>query len=303
MREQALLRHIYDRSAPLAGFPGIVQGPGDDCAVVNIQSPVLLKVDQVIEGRHFVEGTLLDLVARKAMARPLSDIAAMAGRPAYALAAAILPMGFPQARADELFDALSRWALHWGCPLVGGDIAVAHGVLALSISIVGHVHPTRGPVYRHGAVAGDEVFVTGALGGSLDAVTGMGKHLSFEPRLAEGAWLAETLGARLHAMMDISDGLGIDAGRLAERSGVGIQIDAGSVPLSHGVASVDHAVRDGEDYELLFTVSPGALPARGECPGGCAFTRVGKVLAGHGASLKKGDALEDITGAGFEHRG
>ncbi len=234
MREAELLSHIYARSAGLAGeFPHILVGPGDDCAVVRPPAGaagLLLKVDQLVEGRHFrpIPATPVDLVARKAIARSVSDIAAMGGTPSCALVGAVLP-----ARchfADALFDAMARWARHWGCPLVGGDIATWTGeTLILSITIVGTPHPARGPVRRSGARPGDDLFVTGTLGGSLDPATGLGRHLTFEPRLPEARSLCDSLGDRLTAMMDISDGLGIDAGRLAAASGVRIVPGAGCV--------------------------------------------------------------------------
>src|SRR4051812_43366535 len=123
MRELELLSRIYARSSDLAAlYPQVIVGPGDDCAVVEAAGP-MLKVDQLIEGRHFVQGTSLDLIARKALARAVSDIAAMAGTPIAALAACALPRGFPQEPSNQLFEAVSRWARHFGCPLVGGDIA------------------------------------------------------------------------------------------------------------------------------------------------------------------------------------
>ncbi|MFO0832687.1 MAG: thiamine-phosphate kinase [Phycisphaerales bacterium] len=262
MREGELLQRIYARSADLPSlFPQVLVGPGDDCAVVAVgDGAILLKVDQVVEGRHFSSQTPVDLVARKAIARAVSDIAAMAGRPSAAVVGAVLPPGFPQAGADQLYDALLRWSSHFGCPLVGGDTAVfgagPGGSLTLSVSIIGVPHRARGPVLRSGARVGDGVFVTGTIGGSLDhsgPFPGGGRHLTFEPRLREAAWLADRLGSHLHAMMDVSDGLGIDAGRLAERSGVAVELEGQRVPLSKGCGDVLRACADGEDYELLFT--------------------------------------------------
>ncbi|MEK6701800.1 MAG: thiamine-phosphate kinase [Planctomycetota bacterium] len=310
MRENELLRHIFERSKGLStAFPRVVVGPGDDCAVVNATGQLLLKVDQLIEGRHFTPETPIDLIARKAIARAVSDIAAMAGRPVASLAAAMIPAGYPH--ADALFDAAARWARHWGCPLVGGDIArVARaqegGRLGLSITVLGEAHRTRGPVLRSGARVGDLVFVTGEIGGSFDAGSGGGRHLTFEPRLAEAAWLAENLGERLHAMMDVSDGLGMDAGRLAAASGVRIDIDGGAIPLSPAVEGVGgnwlQAIRDGEDYELLFTSDPGASVPE-EIPGTAArVTRIGVATPGSGCFVKGVDGrVIDASAMGFEH--
>src|SRR5438046_276189 len=124
------------------------------------------------------------------------------------LAAATLPAEY--AHADALFDALAKAARDFAFPLVGGDIAIGPA-LVLSITAIGAPHPRRGPVLRSGSRPGDALYVTGALGGSLDPATGLGRHFTFEPRLAESRWLCDTLSADLHAMMDISDGLGRDA--------------------------------------------------------------------------------------------
>jgi thiamine-monophosphate kinase len=302
MREGELLTRIYGRSAGLTGaFPRVVVGPGDDCAVLRVgDASLLLKTDQVIEGRHFVPGTALDLVGRKAMARTISDIAAMGGRPTAALAACAMPPGFTG--ADALVDACYRWAEAFGAPLVGGDIATyaAGGTLTLTITVIGEPHPNRGPVLRSGARPGDEVYVTGTIGGSFDAATGAGRHLTFEPRVNEGWWLAESLGPDLRAMMDISDGLGIDAGRLAAASGVEVELESEGVPLNAG-RTLAEAVADGEDYELLFVVSPGTLvPAA--CPQtGTPFTKVGVCREGAGAYLRVEGQRLDVSKRGWEH--
>jgi len=309
MHESGLLAHIFGRSRDLAAaFPHVLVGPGDDCAVVAAPggAALLLKVDQLIEHRHFAPGTALDMVARKALARGLSDIAAMAGTPLAGLAAAALPAGFPQGRANELFDAANHWSRVFGCPLVGGDIAAfaePSAPITLSITIIGLPHARRGPVLRSGAKVGDAVYVTGAIGGSLDVATGGGRHLTFEPRLREAAWLADSQGHDLHALMDISDGLGLDAGRLAQASAVAIDIDARAVPLAPGAGPVEKALADGEDYELLFTVDHSAHVPK-LCPmTGTAVTRIGTVTAGSGCVMVMQDgARRDITGMGFEHR-
>lgn len=285
VRESELLSHIYGRSQVLsADFGHVIVGPGDDCAVVATPSgdQMLLKVDQLVGGRHFrpFPETPIDLIARKAVARAVSDIAAMGGTPSCALAAAMLPAEFVQ--ADQLFNAMSSWAVRWGCPLVGGDIAIAGGSgqeLVLGVTVVGSPHAVRGPVLRSGAVVGDAVYVTGSLGGSLDAATGLGRHLTFEPRLAEAKWLCDTLGDWLHAMMDLSDGLGRDAVRMGEASKVRLEIESGLLPLGLRVRDWRAAVGDGEDYELLFAV-PANVVVPDRCPEtGTPVTRIGRVVA------------------------
>jgi thiamine-monophosphate kinase len=314
MRELDLLSRIYDRSRDLsADFPQVLVGPGDDCAVVA--SPpggqLLLKVDQLIEGRHFLRGTALDLIARKAIARAVSDIAAMAGAPTAALAAAALPRGFPQEPANQLFDAASRWARHFGCPLVGGDIASFAGAdapLSLTITIIGTPHTRRGPVLRSTALEGDAVYITGAVGGSFDKATGGGRHLSFDPRLPEARWLADTLGPDLHAMMDISDGLGLDAGRMAEASNLSIELDAAAIPLAGapGPDALFDAVAAGEDYELLFT-TPAASVLPSFCPTtGTPITRIGRCVPADGrprCTLRLTNGAQvDVSTRGWQHQ-
>lgn len=313
MRESELLRHIYTRSDDLtAVFPGVEVGPGDDCAVVGVATgQALLKVDQVVEGRHFAADAPIDLITRKSVARAVSDVAAMGGVPMYALAGAVLPRAWAT-KADALFDAMSSWARRWGCPLVGGDISTLgealSGPLVLSIAVVGRPHAARGAVLRSGARSGDGVYATGAFGNSL----GSGRHFVFEPRLAEASWLCDVLGERLHAMMDVSDGLGIDAGRMASASGVRIEFDADSIPMHAdaknqpagasrpGLPAWRRALADGEDYELLFAAAgdvPSACPATG-----VPVTRIGRVASGSGTVIVSQGRPYEIGDMGWEHR-
>ncbi len=302
MRESELLANIAARSAGLPGlFPHVRVGPGDDCAVVRIgNSDCLLTVYQAIEDRHFRKGTPLDLIARKAIARSISDIAAMAGTPLCALATGAFPKGFDEAKADELSAALKRWAEHWSCPLVGGDIAtLPHETdpLTLTVTVIGTAHPTRGPVLRSGAKPGDGVYVTGRLGASFNATTGLGSHLTFEPRISEARSLADLLDSRLHAMMDLSDGLGRDADRMAVASNARFEIKSELIPA----AGLDwrRAASEGEDYELLFTASgevPAAISERNT-----SITRIGTVAAGSGCFVLEGSTSTNARDLGWEH--
>jgi len=254
VNESRLHQHIYARSALLTlGAGRLLVGPGDDCAV--IQSPggdtQLLTVDQLVEGRHFEPGTAIDLIARKAVARSVSDIAAMGGRPAWALATGLLPKGYD--KADDLFDAMSRWAKHWSCPLIGGDIA-SHASpdhpLTLTVPVGGEPGFGYKPVLRCGAKPGDLLYLTGRIGGSLKS----GRHLTFEPRLDAGEWASKN---NAHAMIDLSDGLGRDSDRIAQASKVKLEIQAAKVPLNDGVTDWKQGVSDGEDHELLIALAPG----------------------------------------------
>ncbi len=253
MNESQLHNHIYARSSSLQlGAGTLLVGPGDDCAV--IRSPAgdtqLLTVDQLVAGRHFEPDTDLDLIARKAVARSVSDIAAMGGIPAWALGTGLLPKEY--AHADALFDAMHKWANHWHCPLIGGDIA-SHGSpdhpLTLTVTVGGIVPEGAQPVLRSGAMPGDLLYVTGQIGGSFES----GWHLRFEPRVEVGQWASR---ANAHAMIDLSDGLGRDANRIAMASGVRINLDATKLPISHRCDGWQQAVSEGEDYELLIALSP-----------------------------------------------
>ena len=263
MHESDLLAHIFHLAGGInAGAGDVVVGPGDDCAVVRTPGGdvLLLTVDQVVEGRHFDPGTPIDLVARKAVARSISDIAAMGGEPAWGLAAGLLPDGFEQGK--ELTEGLHKWGRHWGCPIVGGDIAFGPGPLSITVTVVGRMGAMekepelalgarRGePVLRSGARVGDELWVTGQVGGSLES----GWHLRFEPRIEAGRVGAAS--GRVHAMIDLSDGLGRDAARVGVASGVRLEIEAARLPVSHHARDWAQAVSEGEDHELLMAIHP-----------------------------------------------
>ncbi|MFZ4574937.1 MAG: thiamine-phosphate kinase [Phycisphaerales bacterium] len=304
MRESELLRHIIAGSRV---DPGVLVGPGDDGAVVETRpgDRLVLTVDQLVQGRHFTEGTPIDLVARKAVARSISDLAAMAAEPAWSLATGALPPGYPQQRATELVDRMHHWARHFACPLIGGDLATTHhGELVLTVTAIGRLLPGVAPPLRSAARVGDWVCVTGELGGAFDARTGLGKHLTFEPRLRESLFLARFLGDRLGAMMDISDGLGRDAGRIGAASGVRVVLEEGALPVASG-ATLEGALADGEDYELLFTVAPGGpLPAM--CPGtNVRITRIGRVDAASGDAgafvQSSSGELRRVDDEGWDH--
>ncbi len=278
INESRLLKHIFKRTSGLTKlFPHVIAGPGHDCAVVKCgKETLLLKVDQVISGRHFVPfpATPLKLIARKAVARAISDIAAAGGTPLCALASAAIPSEFK--KTNKLFDWVHRAGVSFDCPVVGGDISKTDGPLSLSITVVGRPHAKRGPVLRSGAKVGDSVYVTGKLGRSFDSTTGRGKHLSFVPRVSEARELCDRLGKHLHAMMDISDGLGVDAARLADMSDVSIALDAELIPRARGIRNWRDAVGDGEDYELFFAVEDNIHVPRSV--NGTAVTRVGQVV-------------------------
>jgi len=254
-REDDLLAYIRDTARALG--PHVKTGPGDDLAVLDLQGRMMLVgVDQVVEGVHFVKGTDPELVGRKAVTRNISDVAAMAARPVACVAACTLPADVDPAYARRLVDGVRRTAIQFNAPLVGGDTGIhcGHGPLMLSVTILAEpISPVHPPVLRSGGKADDRLHVTGSLGGSLRP-DGSGHHLDFEPRLDEAEALVSSLGASLHAMMDLSDGLAQDAWRMAIASNVQIVIDVAALPCNAG-CGWHEAVSDGEDYELLFAVA------------------------------------------------
>jgi thiamine-monophosphate kinase len=257
MKKGLTLRDLgEDRSvdALVAGLPedaAVQVGPGDDCAVIGgDDDPLwqLLKTDCVLEGRHFASDTAPQSVGWKAMARVISDFAAMGGLPKHALVTLAIAPDRELAYAKGLYDGLAKVADAFGVAIVGGETASSPGPLFLSIAMTGTVEPDR-CVLRSGGQPGDVLFVTGRLGGSLKS----GRHLRFTPRVREARWLTEHF--EVHAMMDLSDGLGADLPRLARASHVGFEIEGNGIPCNRGV-SMDEAISDGEDYELLFAIPP-----------------------------------------------
>jgi thiamine-monophosphate kinase len=229
---------------------GVVLGAGDDCAIVESGRPgrlELLKTDCLVEGIHFAKDSPPELVGWKAMARPLSDFAAMSGVPRFALVTLIVPSQRKLAWVKQLYRGIEKAARAFDVAVVGGETSNTKGPAVISISVTGFVEKTRW-VGRSGGKSNDDLFVTGRLGGSL-----RGRHLQFVPRLAESRWLTKNF--RVHAMMDLSDGLGSDLPRLARASGLGFEVNEPALPLNPGCTSAQ-AISDGEDYELLFAISP-----------------------------------------------
>ena len=223
---------------------------GDDCAVVEFRGAknlLVLKTDCVVEKIHFEPSANPELVGWKAMMRALSDFAAVSAVPRFALITIILPRSRSTSWVKKLYRGLKRAAAKFDVAIVGGETSATRGPATISVSVTGFVERNRA-VSRAGGKKGDDLFVTGKLGGSLG-----GKHLRFVPRINESRWLTKNL--RVHAMMDLSDGLGADLPRLARASKVGFQIEKEGLPLAPG-AKIYNAISDGEDYELLFASSP-----------------------------------------------
>jgi thiamine-monophosphate kinase len=206
----------------------------------------LLKTDCVVEGIHFTTESGSVAVGWKAMARPLSDFAAMSGVPEFALITLIAPAQKSLAWVKNVYRGLEQSARAFRVVIVGGETSNTHGPAVISVSATGYVEKDR-MVTRSGGQANDELFVTGRLGGSLG-----GRHLKFIPRITESRWLTENFS--IHAMIDLSDGLGADLPRLARASGLAFELEESMIPRNFR-CSLRQAIEDGEDYELLFAIS------------------------------------------------
>jgi len=284
--------------------PAVALGPGDDCAIVLCGGqPVLVSTDQLLDGVHFeVSRFGAEAFGRKAMARALSDLAAMAAAPLAAVASVALPPGFPREDAEAMYRGRRTVSDEFRCPVVGGDVACWPGALAMSVTVFG-APGGHEPVLRSGAKAGDAICVTGRLGGAWLT----DRHLTFRPRIDEARRLAARCG--LHAMIDISDGLALDLWRLCRASGVGADIEAdrvpahGDAPAGRDITPLQAALADGEDYELLFTLpAEQAEELLRDQPVGVPVTRIGTVVTGDGLALVDADGTrEALEPTGWEH--
>lgn len=239
----------------LRGLPtndALLVGPGDDCAVTarNEHWDTLLKTDVVVEGVHFLRETSPERIGRKALARAVSDIAAMGGIPEHALITVLVHRSRPAALLEGIYRGLNALAERFGISVAGGETsALPDDGLVLNIALTGRCERGKA-ILRSGGRPGDKLFVTGVLGGSFPTEW----HLDFEPRVAFGRFLLDH-NLRPTAMMDLSDGLGTDAPRLAAASRCGLDLDRAALPCRKGYTP-EQALSDGEDYELLFSLSP-----------------------------------------------
>ena len=303
----------------------VVTGAGDDCAVLDLGAPdklILFKTDAVVEGIHFTKETPPEKTGRKALARCLSDIAAMAGTPSAALVTLGLPEKFEPEFVAGIYDGLNALAKQHGVAIVGGETTTNPGRIFISIALLGTV-PRGKQVLRSGAKTGDAIFVTGELGGSLT-----GKHLEFEPRLEEARWLAEHFP--IHAMMDLSDGLAGDLRHVLKASGVGAELLKDAIPVSRAAKEASHsracqsaenppihiggyklalaaALTDGEDFELLFTVASGdavkLLDAWRKTFPKLKLSCIGKIVAGNGILVRDKAGSHKLDAHGYVHFG
>ncbi len=289
----------------------VIIGAGDDCAVLDVgigDRLLLFKTDAVVQGIHFAADVPPEKIGRKALARCLSDIAAMAGTPTAAVVTLALPEKFEPEFVEQVYAGINALARQHDVAIVGGETTTNPGGLLISVALIGHV-PRGKVLLRSGAKEGDAIFVTGELGGSL-----AGRHLEFEPRLAEGRWLGEHFP--IHSLMDVSDGLAGDLRHILKASGVGAQLHKSAIPISRVAKAIARkgdaakpafvaALTDGEDFELLFTVaSKNAVPLldawKATFPK-LKLSCIGKIIAGEGIKLRDETGIRPLTVHGYVH--
>ena len=283
----------------------VLTGPGDDCAVLDWSgSKLLFKTDAIVEGIHFERDTPPEAIGRKALARALSDIAAMSGTPTHALITLGVHADMEPSFIEAVYQGLRDCAREHHVNIVGGE-TTSLSQLTLSISLIGKASK---PILRTGSAVGDAIFVSGELGGSL-----AGHHLNFDPRLKEARWLSDQ--DIVHAMIDLSDGLATDLRHLLSDQ-TGAELLTRALPIRRaakdrardnpsGKTALLAALTDGEDYELLFTVSSkDAVPlldgwksAFPETPLHC----IGKITDQPGIALRDDKGVKPLTLHGYDH--
>ena len=268
--------------AGLATSDHVIVGPGDDCAVMGDgENLTLLKTDAVVEGVHFLPDEKARRVGWKAVARVLSDFAAMGGKPGELLVTIALSPQVSVGWVSDLYEGMTACLGKHGGVIVGGETTSLPVGSPTIISVAGRGTVRRSQmVTRAGGQLGDAIYVTGILGGSIT-----GKHLDFTPRILEAAWLTEHF--QITAMMDLSDGLAKDLPRLSHMSKCGFQIDKKALPLSEG-ASIQEALGDGEDYELLFTSAEDISASWGSQFPNLRLTKIGELTPGKDHELDGG---------------
>lgn len=275
-------------------------GVGDDAAVVRLPKghDLLVTTDLFVEGVHFRRPWLTASSAgRRALSRALSDIAAMGGRPHWAFLSLALPSGWDPAWVQGFLRGFAAAAKFYGVALVGGDTGASGSKIFLADVAIGGSVPRGTAVLRSGARPGDALFVSGRLGATAAALTAGRPLPPIRPRLRLGQYLRRRRLAR--AMIDLSDGLSTDLNHLAEESQVGAEVEVRCLPCS---GTLEQALHGGEEYELLFSVSPRSVAQVPRTLDGISLTRIGRVVEERGVRLLYPDGRrERLRPGGWEH--
>jgi len=277
--------------------PDVVKGVGDDTAVLRYTKDkyLLFTTDMLVEDVHFRRKDRPYLVGMKAVSCNISDIAAMGGEAGSCVVSLGAPKNLDVKYADELYKGIKDTAKKFNVDLVGGD-TVGSEKIVINIAMLGEVEKNN-LVLRSGAREGDAIFVTGSIGGSIKM-----KHLDFTPRLKEARFLVKNF--KINSMIDVSDGLLADLGRILEESDKAAMIYEIAIPVSRYAAGFDSAVREGEDFELVFTLSERYADRLDRIwPFKTALSKIGRIHSGHKGLflVRKGDKTEKIKAAGFTH--
>ncbi len=275
----------------------VVKGIGDDAAVLKYTKDkyLLFTTDILLEGKHFYKGSSAGLVGKKALSSNISDIAAMGGIPKFAVISIGLPGSMNLKYADELYKGIRKVADKFSVDLVGGD-TVGSNKIIINIALIGEVE-RENLVLRSRAKEKDAIFVTGNIGGSIKL-----KHLNFTPRLKEARYLVKNF--KINSMIDVSDGLLADLGHILEESDKGAVIYEKTIPVSKDAIDFNLAMRDGEDFELIFTL-PKKQADRLEdiWPFETRLSRIGRICSVCKGFylIRKNGKSEKIKSAGFTH--
>ncbi len=285
----------------------IVIGIGDDCASIKINGDkqCLVTTDMLVEGTHFeLNKNTPEEIGRKSIACSISDIAAMGCSAKYAVVSICFPQETKASFAKKLFLGMKKLAESYKIAIIGGDIVSSKKLLVINVTMYGDNNGVN-PIARSGAKSNDAIMVTGALGGSI-----LEKHVTFKPRLKEGMLLNKNFN--INSMIDISDGLASDLNHILEESKVGAILYENKVPISAaakklarktGLPALHHALHDGEDYELLFTISGKeseklleykSFPVR--------LSIIGHIIKSKGLKLRGSNSkLKNIKSMGYKH--
>jgi thiamine-monophosphate kinase len=310
-----------------AGADGVRVALGDDGAVVDLPrtQELVVTTDTLVEGIHFSSNDDPYLLGQKALRVNLSDLAAMGALPRWYLLSLSLPPTTPFSWVTEFAKGLKEDGERYKVVLTGGDTTGSKGCLAITITAMGHTGKGRA-ILRSGAKAGDRIFVSGTLGDSAlglayhlgqltvsdpeDVVHLLQKHQLPEPRIDLALGLVDA--ALAHSAIDLSDGLLADLKHLCSASAVGAEIAVEKIPLSHGVRRQLEAhgsqllpkiLTGGEDYELLFTVSPGSLGAVANMADqvGVMITEIGVITKGDTVNINQAGSAMRLGSGGWTH--